>query len=326
MKIYSMFYCVVATFLFGCSTNTPTLHYHIEKGPTKIYPQGTKSIFVKYSIKNEDGSFLYQPRKLILTEGEKTESQFTTTKYILKDTEIFQDGIRLEFTGTIEQKNIRIKGKVYLDKLSNSNNQSSYSFYSSQSMELNFDIVLEPQSRSHAIPFVMGDEKKKFIIKTHMLKNLKDFKKVILQNSSDSKPTQFINYNDLLKDPNVITMSVKQKIFGVSLGLNTKEGFKVVQVSKNSPAGKLGIKVGSILLKIDDQPISKMTMKEVIELLKTKNSCAMTFKLKDGKTEVVQIKKGSYTLKDSFGETKFIKPKSLPKTKQEEKKLTNERN
>lgn len=124
-------------------------------------------------------------------------------------------------------------------------------------------------------------------------------------------------YNDLLNDPNVIVMSTKQKIFGFSVG-ESKEGFRIVQVHKNSPADKVGVKTGSILLKIDEKPIAKMSLKEVIELLKTKDNCAFTIKVADGKTEVVKIKKGAFTLEDGLKDTEFVKPKDLTEPKSEE--------
>lgn len=144
--------------------------------------------------------------------------------------------------------------------------------------------------------------------------------KILLLEKDEKKyPRKLLNYNDLLNDPNIIVMKPTQKIYGVRLA-ESKEGFKVVQVHKNSPAGKLDIKIGSILFKIDDQSISKLTMKEVIELLKRKESCAMTFKLKDGTTEVVKIKKGAFTVQDGMKQTIYIKPKNLIKPKSDKNK------
>lgn len=108
---------------------------------------------------------------------------------------------------------------------------------------------------------------------------------------------------------NIKAISIKyaQKIYGISL-TTSKDGFKIVQVFKNSPADKADIQTGSTLLKIDDQPISDWDIKQVVEFLNQKDARKLTIKLKDGKTIQVPLMKSSYTVEDSMKDIKGVPP------------------
>jgi len=110
--------------------------------------------------------------------------------------------------------------------------------------------------------------------------------------------------NNLLVDKNTIVLKGSQKIFGISL-TESNNGFKIVQVFKNSPAGKADIRAGSILLKVDNQTISDWNMKQVLTFLNKKNKRLLTLKLKNGENKQVPLVKSDYTVQDGIKEMKF---------------------
>ena len=79
---------------------------------------------------------------------------------------------------------------------------------------------------------------------------------------------------------------------------NKRSGFKVICTLKNSPAAKAGIKVGDLIVKIDDKPVARLTYQQCSKLLRGKYGTKVKIELlRSGKSNplVFEITRSVFT-------------------------------
>jgi len=81
---------------------------------------------------------------------------------------------------------------------------------------------------------------------------------------------------------------------------NKRSGFKVICTLKNSPAAKAGIKVGDLIIKINDKPIANLTYRQCSNLLRGKFGTKVKLEILRGGTNnplVFTVKRSVFTRK-----------------------------
>lgn len=105
-----------------------------------------------------------------------------------------------------------------------------------------------------------------------------------------------------LNDPYSIYMtkseakSFKETIDGSYEGIGatitiTNEGVKVVDVFRDSPADKAGLKIGDLITKVNGKNTDNQKLDDVVEMIKSKDVSKVLIK-RDGKTKTISIKIG----------------------------------
>jgi len=61
--------------------------------------------------------------------------------------------------------------------------------------------------------------------------------------------------------------------------------FRIYQVLEDSPAAKGGLRVGDVLLSVDDVPASRLTLEQIVQMLKV-----------EGREYRLRMKRGSETI------------------------------
>lgn len=109
----------------------------------------------------------------------------------------------------------------------------------------------------------------------------------VFMNSSDTK-----EFNE----------TVDGSFVGIGITLEWNDGgFKIVEVLKDSPAEKAGLKSGDYLIKIDDKDTSDIEINDVSDLIKKKDKVSLTILRNDSK-KVIEVEKAVIEIPSVFSE------------------------
>ena len=120
------------------------------------------------------------------------------------------------------------------------------------------------------------------------------------------------------EDFDTLSIQTKSSYFGVGLTLiRYKKAFFILDIAKNSPSQKVGLKPADQILKIDNKDISKYDIKQIYKYINTKDKIKLTIKREKRIFDIFLhkqiIKKTNLSIKKINTNTLYIKINSFSK-------------